>query len=307
MDPFEIIDRLRVMRRQEETAYRCADYFAAVGPLPSTASPSSPRQQQRQQRQGSKPVDEDCRIKMAQWCTQVVDFCKFRRETVGLGLSFLDRFLSTVLSSQLSSDPEKPSRALQALVDRREYQLAAMTTLYMAIKLNEPLEMETSLLAELSRGCYTSTEISRMELDVLYCLGWRVSGPTALGFVSHFLLLLIPDSSSSVNKESGGIHAILLDLCRYQTELAICDYSLVTEKFSVVAIASILNSMEAIGPDDLATADRSAFLELVSSSSDLVIDAPEVSRVRTRLTAIFRKSLGYELRHIAEQLDLSGS
>ena len=86
---------------------------------------------------------------MAEWCAQVIDFCKFSRETVGIGMSYLDRFIASGVR-----------RSRTARTDRKEYQLAAMTTLMMAIKLNEPLEMETKLLSDLSRGCYTTAEIA---------------------------------------------------------------------------------------------------------------------------------------------------
>ena len=125
----ELTDRIRTMRKQEVTHHQCADYMRDSDSYLSTAS---------------QIVDEESRIKMCEWCYQVVDFCKFRRETVGIGMSYLDRYIST-------------RQGRLALTDRKFYQLAAMTSLYMAIKIHEPLEMETSLLADLSRGVYTGT------------------------------------------------------------------------------------------------------------------------------------------------------
>lgn len=313
MGALEIADRLLVMRQQEETAYRCSDYLvlACAGDGPSDPGVASAAPQQEQ----AKPVDEECRVKMAEWCTQVVDFCKFRRETVGIGLNYLDRFLSTAINgppacdcdedSSGSSDHEFDSglknRALRALRDRKEYQLAAMTSLYMAIKLNEPLEMETSLLSELSRGCYTDAEIAHMELDMLDALDWRVSGPTALSFVSHFLALIPPSVSANPM-----VPATLLDFCRYQTELATGDYHFVTKRPSTVAMASLLNSMEAIDDAYFDQIERSVFFQTLLEASSVRPDAPEVSDARIRLMTSFRKSSGYELRHVASQLCLGG-
>jgi len=174
-----------------------------------------------------------------------------------------------------------------------------MTSLYMAIKLNEPLEMETSLLSELSRGCYTDAEIAQMEMDMLDALDWRVSGPTALGFVSHFLALLPARVSANPM-----IPATLLDFCRYQTELATGDYHFATKRPSTVAMASLLNSMEAIDNAYFAPLQRSIFLQTLLESSGVYPDAPEVNDARTRLMTSFRKSSGYELRHVASQLCL---
>ena len=74
----DVVDRIAFMRQQEETTYNVRDYLAESVKVRKLAS---------------KPVDEDCRVKMCEWCYQVVDFCKFRRETVGIGMSYLDRYL----------------------------------------------------------------------------------------------------------------------------------------------------------------------------------------------------------------------
>jgi len=165
--------------------------------------------------------------------------------------------------------------------------------------LNEPLEMETSLLSELSRGCYTDAEIAQMELDMLDALDWRVSGPTALSFVSHFLALMPPSVSANPM-----VPATLLDFCRYQTELATGDYHFVTKRPSTIAMASLLNSMEAIDDAYFDQLERSIFLQTLLEASAVRPDAPEVSDARIRLMTSFRKSSGYELRHVASQLCL---
>lgn len=205
----DVPDRISIMLIQEENEYGCFDYLAANEAL---------------RKKATKPVDADCRVKMCEWCYQVVDFCKFRRETVGIGMSYLDRYLC--------SDKGK-----KALRDRKEYQLVAMTCLYIAIKLHEPLEMETSLLADLSRGCYTEMEFANMEKCILEAIEWRVSGPTPLAFVLHFVSFLTPTISSSV------VEAIF-DYARYQIELAIADHGFVKLKPSVIGMAALLNALE---------------------------------------------------------------
>lgn len=205
----DVPDRIAIMLIQEENEYSCFDYLAANEAI---------------RRKAAKPVDEDCRVKMCEWCYQVVDFCKFRRETVGIGMSYLDRYMCS-------------KKGKKALGDRKEYQLVAMTCLYIAIKLHEPLEMETSLLADLSRGCYTEMEFANMEKCILEAIEWRVSGPTPLAFVLHFISFLPDIISSSV------IEAIF-DYARYQTELAIGDHYFVKSKPSVVGMAALLNALE---------------------------------------------------------------
>jgi Cyclin, N-terminal domain len=80
LDASEIADRIKVMKRQEKSTYACTDYL---------------KDNEKRLRKSRKAVDEDCRIKMCEWCYQVVDFCKFRRETVSISMSYLDRYLGT--------------------------------------------------------------------------------------------------------------------------------------------------------------------------------------------------------------------
>lgn len=123
MDVREITERIRAMREQETKHHRCVDYLTDSDSIFSRPPETADQ-------------DEESRIKMSAWCYQVVDFCKFRRETVGIAMSYLDRYLTSLDDRS-------------AVTDRKFYQLVTMTSLYIAIKIHEPLEMETSLLADL--------------------------------------------------------------------------------------------------------------------------------------------------------------
>lgn len=288
LEASDVADRLTVMRRQEETTYRCDDYLENRRPAAGDASPSSSVSVPPA---SAKPVDAECRVKMCEWCYQVTDFCKFKRETVGIGMTYLDRYLAT------------PS-GRTALSNRKQYQLVAMTSLYVAIKLYEPLEMETSLLSELSRGCYTETEISETESSILESLRWRVHGPTPLGFVLHFFALL-PESVAV------SVRTALEDFARYQTELAVAEYAFVTKNPSTIAMASLLNAVDAIGTEHLSEDDRREFLNAVSAAlgddGPSAMVSPEVTEVRSHLRLLFaRSSGGCDLRDVAASYRLEG-
>lgn len=75
-------------------------------------------------------ITESDRLKIADWCYSLIDHCEFNRETVAIAMELTDRYLSQASSS---------SRALQ---DRNQFQLVAMTALYIAIKTNEKLASE---------------------------------------------------------------------------------------------------------------------------------------------------------------------
>lgn len=245
----ECPDRLALMLHQEETQYEVTDYL---------------KENEELRKKAAKPVDEDCRVKMCEWCYQVVDFCKFRRETVGIGMSYLDRYLCS-------------GTGKKALGDRKEYQLVAMTCLYIAIKLHEPLEMETSLLADLSRGCYTEMEFANMEQRILLALLWRVNGPTALGFVQQYLLFL----SESVHS---AVVLAIWDYARYQTEMAISDHTFVMMKPSITGMAALMNAME--GMDDLLLTPKvvSKFVRTVQKYTSMDLD--EVIYAQSKLSTL---------------------
>jgi hypothetical protein len=260
----EIPDRLSLMLQQEENEYEVTDYLLANAEL---------------RKKAAKPVDEDCRVKMCEWCYQVVDFCKFRRETVGIGMSYLDRYLC--------SDKGK-----KALGDRKEYQLVAMTCLYIAIKLHEPLEMETSLLADLSRGCYTEMEFANMEKKILEALVWRVNGPTALGFVQHYLLFL-PESVHSA------VVLAVWDYARYQTELAISDHTFVKMKPSIVGMAALMNAMEGMDPILLTPKVQAKFIRSVEKYTSM--DLQELDFAQSRMSTLMLNLLSDDRKKAMEK------
>jgi len=261
----EIPERVAMMMRQEETDYKCIDYLVAFKEICRLAA---------------KPVDEDCRVKMCEWCYQVVDFCKFRRETVGIGMSYLDRYLCS-------------RKGRRSLSDRKEYQLVAMTCLYIAIKIHEPLEMETSLLADLSRGCYTEMEFANMEKKILEALIWRVSGPTPLAF-SQNLLLFLPETIHS------SVRGAVFDYCRYQTELAIADHYFVKIKPSLTGTAALLNAMEGMDPALLPDKFQSKFISAVTKYTE--IDMQEVEAIQERLSKIMLALMNDEQKTKMEAL-----
>lgn len=203
----EILDRLKVMKEQEATTYQCTDYLQNHIGTPGA-------------------IDDWCRFKMVEWCFQVVDFIGFSRETVCIAMSYLDRFLS-------NGNP----RAIAIIRSRKDYQLAAMTSLYIAIKLFEPKVIGMSLLTELSRGCYDMDDFRLMEDDMLAGLNWRLNGPTPTSFMENFLSLL-----ALKEPEVKDDYSIIIDNATYQIELSVGDYDFVTRHPSEIAIASLINS-----------------------------------------------------------------
>ena len=215
----DAVASIEAMRMQEESGYKTEDYMFQA--QPEVRVHKGPQQQ---------PVDTECRSKMSEWCFQVVDFCKFNRETVAIAMNYLDRFLMTPAGND-------------AMKNRKVFQLAAMTSLYTAIKIHEPEAMEPKVIASLSRGAYTEDEVTAMELRILSAIKWRMNPPTAMAFV-HYFLSLLPQGAMTDSEKAGAI-----ELAKFQTELAVNTYEFVGVNASTIAFGSLSNALNCCNLD----------------------------------------------------------
>lgn len=203
----EVMDRLKVMKLQEaSSSYMCSDYLSTLS-------------------HESHHVDSWCRSQMVGWCFQIVDFIGFERETAVFAISYIDRFLSKC-----------SPRSNRVVQDRREFQLAIMTALFMSIKLHERKVIDLCLMVEFSRGVYTKDDFRNMEIDILEGLNWRLNGPTPVSFLEHFVQM-IPFVCYGICSDQ------ILDVARYRIELSTNDYSIVSHPPSKVAMAALISSI----------------------------------------------------------------
>jgi hypothetical protein len=165
-----------------------------------------------------------------------------------------------------------------------------MTSLYIAVKVYEPLEMDAGLVSRLSRGLHSAAEITTLEHDMLVALGWRMCDPSPYQ-VCNYLLELLPDEALNVKPT-------LYDFCHFQTELATGDYAYVPLRRSIVAVAAVLNALEGINQQDLIFDERMKFIDAISRAVDYDISSSLVNAVRIRLLESFAKSSGCELPQV---------
>jgi Cyclin, N-terminal domain len=194
-------ETLQAMRRQElSAAYAKRDFLQASPPQPVVVDEHGCSSSV------AIDIDVECRDKMCEWSHQIVDFCKFSRESVEISMSYLDRFLLT-------------TAGVAALQDRTVYQLASMTCLYTAIKVHERQALNPKVVSQLSRGTYTPEQIESMEGTILAALQWRMNPPTALSFVREMIATMLSSSDlSQATKET------LLTLASAQTERAVANF-----------------------------------------------------------------------------------
>jgi len=201
-----VIDRLSGMIRKQNTCYSCHDY------LKSDISFLT-----------EKDINvEGLRRQICEWSFSVVDYFNFERELVSVSLSYLDRYLS------------KSHRWRDTI----RVQLAAVTSLYLAIKLYGIRKVSLSLFVKLSKGRFSMDHILAMEGVILEDLSWKVHPPTTLSFVNHFLVVLNSESEISAMKHR------VNEISRFLTELSAMEYAFVSLKPSSIALACILNAMD---------------------------------------------------------------
>lgn len=240
MDTESLVSAIQVMRQREQ-AYVPSDYL-----------------HRQPYNYGSESVDITCRLKMCNWCIQMVNHCQFSHETVVITMNLLDRFLS-----------KRP----HTLLDRTAYQLTAIACFYTTIKVHEPQAITPQTMANLSRGQYTAKQIEATEREILSCLGWLVHPPTALTF-SHYLLSLIPCMDEQTSNT-------LLELTKLQTELAVQNYDLCLWNQSLVAFAAVMNALESMS---LTTPEQqSELVAMLSKAAKIDSQSKLVNEIRIYL------------------------
>mmetsp|Transcript_1140 Transcript_1140/g.1992 ORF Transcript_1140/g.1992 Transcript_1140/m.1992 type:complete len:302 (-) Transcript_1140:202-1107(-) len=209
-------ESLNVMMHKEQSIYKICDYLRPSWPADDIM------------------VTEHDRLKIVDWCYSVVDQCQFDRETVAMAMGMVDRFLSK--QSNITQD---------ALRDRKQFQLVAMAALYISIKCNEKVALGSGFFSALSHDVYTAEEIEAMEMSILQGLSWRICAPTSIQMAHYILSLTLPHVNLKVST-----WGFILDEVRFQTECAVREYCLATERPSTVALAAIFNTLEQVNRQD---------------------------------------------------------
>ena len=135
------------------------------------------------------------RQKMCEWYYEMADFLKIDRSTASRSMMLLDRFMAASTHSHV---------AAQARQNRDQYQLFALTSLFITIKLFERLNIQAEHVSYLSRGRYEPQEIINMEVVMLAALEWKVSEASKVDYVDIIMDYIIPRMENSSYVMSSG-------------------------------------------------------------------------------------------------------
>lgn len=177
-------------------------------------------------------VNESWREKICEWIYNVVDHFDYNREIVSVAMNYFDRYLSIYSKNRLR--PKLHPKLLQAV---------AVSALQLALKINQSRSNHLLVLAELSRGLISAKNINDMEKSMLDCLSWKLSAPTAIAFLRHYILLMPNESIVQDVRKSE-----IAETAQFLIELSVCDYYFVRKnmKASSVALASLLNAIKIV-------------------------------------------------------------
>ena len=255
-------DSLSIMLDKEQTTYSCHDYLMVNSSCndedcinfccsETDVIDSDSYHCCNHCNERSKLITPKDRTKIVDWCYDIVDRCHFKRECVAMAMSMVDHFASSI--SFTSSEAEYDSIILQ---NPEQYQLVAVTALYISIKISERMTFSSHDFADVSHGMYTTEDIEWMECELLFRLEWRISAPVPLQ-IGYHILEWMEQRATSLTQDSTRRTTIscstwdfLRDELAYQTENAVCEYYFTTQHSSVVAVASLLNAMSQVNDSD---------------------------------------------------------
>lgn len=243
-DVGDIIDN---MLRQETSTYKREDYLSLI--LPSKLD-------------SGETIDGSWRQRIVEWMYGVVDHCNLRRESVAVATYFLD----------LASCHE-------LVRSRKDFQLVAMTSLMLSIKLNDSTMVKLDSMVRLGRGLFNEDDVIGMESKMLTAFQWHVHPPTPVCFMRQFLRLL-PSESTPVARY------IIVEVTRFVSEISACLYKFVKYPASSMAFAAIIIAMERIDEVNLPLWQRHQFLYNVATTTGL-------------------ESTSWDVLHAAEDLRIS--
>jgi len=180
------------------------------------------------------------------------------------------------------------------------FQLAAMASIYLAIKVHSKKKVSISSIASTGNGIITVEQIEAMEYSIMNdCLNWHMNPPTVVNYIENFYPLiatLVIDCCGNANtgvrqQDAYSLHVQQaiedsLELSRFLAELSVCVYPFIKAKPSSIAFAAIMYSFDHFNvPQDVRTSFGKMCREYISSS--LQVNSREVETCGALLKRVY--------------------
>jgi hypothetical protein len=224
----ETRDRILHMKQQEATTYqRNAPY-----------SVNDSHNSRTEEFQGFRHI-------VVSWMYQMAEIFHLQDSVVYVASYYLDKTV----------EYEKDSHFI--IQTPKDYQLASLTCLHLAMKLMERQVFPMVQLLQLGQGAFVEKDVIQMERNVITALQWRMYPPTPNCFLEEFLTLLLDivdtdtenDEQEQQERTSSSFSTqttiqVLRQLSRHLIRTAVPRHEFATVSPSILAYSSIMLAME---------------------------------------------------------------
>jgi len=256
------------MLQKEKTVYNCNDYN-------STNYNVEKKRMHRAEifEEFNVLVDTYSRQKMCEWSYKIVDHFNGNRELVQIAQNYLDRFVQ------------------KFHFDCSSFKLAAITCLYLAIKIHNHKPISCESLTYLSNGEFTAQDITETEDLILKTLDWNLHPPTASWFCTSFHCSLPP--SFILGKPS--VCQLILERSCFFSELSVMEHSFSSFYPSEVAFAAILNTLEGLRASLMSNDTKREFVRNIEEHTGLSCSSERIKMMKDRLWALYLHSRQFDV------------
>eukprot|EP00980_Cylindrotheca_fusiformis_P001190 scaffold328_cov130-Cylindrotheca_fusiformis.AAC.4 len=179
----------------------------------------------------SDTIPESWRSMLIGWMYQVVDFSHVQRETIGVAMYLFDVCIDRLLPPMLMGDS---SSEKNATTSKKFFQLAAATSLQLAVKTHDCKVIKHKDLTMLGRGAFSEEEVAELETKLFQACNWRLHPPSVYCFINEYMKLIQVGSKKKAN-----LHHIAMII----TEVILPEFKYKAYPPSITAYATILLAM----------------------------------------------------------------
>lgn len=212
------------------------------------------------------------REKIAQWFYDVVDYMNEPRATVFVAMNILDRYSAVRLQNE-------------DIVVGQTYKIAAMTAIFLAIRIAGSGDLRINDLIRASRGNFGVQDVISTGRSMIDVLTWGIRIVTPHDFIDAILQCL-PSSITDTAKAS------LREAASYVVELSVYDAFFARLSASKVAVAALLHSIEGTSgsADSVFTnSDRSAFHDVLHKVKHTRESSADITSIKSRLHCLYSR------------------
>jgi Cyclin, N-terminal domain len=179
------------------------------------------------------------RRRLAAWIFSLVDNFNADRSVAVIALNYMDRYMAFSTEDTVDLDLDTDQK-------KRDCQLVAITSIYVAFKIHASEFLTMAFIVEVGRGLFQASEIQAMELKLMAVLDYKLDPPIPFYFVFHWKHVLELKENTSL---TGDFLGDLLNAARYITEVSACEGMGFAVLPSEMGLAALLAALDVLADD----------------------------------------------------------